>query len=626
MPDPNPIRALPERDAVAGPPPSRRDEPPPPDPSDPGHGTPYVGPPYNGLPPGSPIEALGHKDNEIYYFLAPNGGLKPIRDEKFTKNKLLSLYNGSLAYLVSKWPRFGKKGDITGFDADECNGDHMMACVKAGPFDPVNSMRGAGAWRATDRDHSGALVWNFGDTVLVKPRDGREFEAPSRRIGYHIYQLRPPMLRPGPEASGTPAAAKELVKSLGTWSWARPELDPLLFMGWIVAAMMGGALTWRPLIWITGEKGTGKSTLEGRDGYFDHIFGPEGVALSTNATAAGIYQKLGFDSRPVALDEMEAKADNKKSQAILDIAMQACSGGVTLRGGADHSGIAFESRSAFAFSSINIPPLNSALLSRMGILELGPLGRDRSGILAAEKLFLIGCAFRRRIVDLWEQWDDRFASWHKGLMDLGHPSRTADQFGTLLAAAHLMLDDKPKRARDIDTLLADWNMKHLAEQADESPDWQACLAWLLTKPLSILRGMETTVARQMEIALGRGARVDHDVNAAMAQQRTASDALTHLGLKLVQRPDPDRDGRDAWFLAIANDVQGTARIFDGSHWAGSSGSVPVFVKTLRRVPRAVWGEKHGVTTLHFNGHHSRVTLLPLDIVLPGDEAAERPPL
>lgn len=577
---------------------------------------PTEGPPYNGLPPQSPITALGHKDNETYFFLAPNGGLKPIRDEKFTKNKLLSLYNGNLNYLEGTWPRLGKKGAITGFEAEMCVGDHMKACVDAGPFDPVNSMRGAGAWRATHGNAAGALVWNFGDAVLVRPRDRAEFEAPTRKLGYHIYQLRPPMLRPGAVGSGTPAAAKELLKSLGTWNWARPELDPLLLLGWIVAAMMGGALSWRPMIWITGEKGTGKSTLESREGYFDHLFGPDGAALSTNATAAGIYQKLGFDCRPVVLDEMEAKADNRKSGAILDIAMQACSGGVTLRGGQDHSGIEFASRSAFAFSSINIPPLSSALLSRMGILELGPLPRDRSGILAVEKLAAIGMALRRRIVDLWPQWDDRYMAWHAGLMALGHPSRTADQFGTLLAAAHLALEDKPAAAKAIETRLGEWNMKQLAEQADETPDWQACVAWLLTKPLSVIRGQETTVARLAELTLGRVALADPNTDKAAEMKRTAGESLVHLGLKLVTRPDPDRDGKDAWYLAVANDVQGLSRLFEGSHWAGASGSVPVYVKTLRRVPRALWGERQGITTLHFNGHHARVTLLPLDIILP----------
>lgn len=618
MTKPSPIRAIAPQPAVPeGPPPVERTSEPP---TTAGGGD-VPGPPYNGLPPQSPITALGHKDNEIYYFIAPNGGLKPIRDEKFTKNKFLSLYNGNLAYLEALWPRIGKRGDVNGFDAEMCVGDHMKACTDAGPFDPVNSMRGAGAWRGTHGKTGGALIWNFGDAVLVKPRDGAEIEAPTRKIGHHIYQLRPPMLRPGPIGSGTPAAAKELLKSLATWSWARPELDPMLLLGWIAGAMIGGALAWRPMIWITGEKGSGKSTIMEKHGYFDHIFGPDAGVFSTNATAAGLYQRLQFDSLPCVLDELEPKPDNRKVGGILEIAMQSSSGGATLRGGQDHTGIEFQSRSPFAFSSINVSALSSALISRMAILELGALaeGAKRSGILPLETLERIGMALRRRLIDLWPQWDDRFVAWHEGLMRMKHASRTADQFGTLLAAAHLALEDKPASPAEIDRRLADWNMKQLAEQADDTPDWQACLNWLLTKSILVIRGAQTTIARLIQIALGRVARADPDPAKAEHDQHHAREALIHYGLKLLQRPDPNADGRDAWYLAVAQNTQTLTQHFEGSHWAGASGAVPVYVKTLRRVPGALWGEKDHVNTLHFNGHAARVTLLPLDLILPEQE-------
>lgn len=633
---PNPIRDLPEREidpaTLAAMPVKttrrkRSKEPPAPDPSDPGPIAPestgggHLVPshPYDGLPPGSPIVPLGHKDNERYFFLASDGGLKPIRDEKFTQLKLISLYCGNSIQLEALWPRVGKHGEITGFDAHSCASDHMRACHKAGPFDPVNAMRGAGAWRGAN----GELIWNFGDRILVKPHDGPDqWWEGSRKIGYHIYQLRPPMLEPRDRRAG-PDHAQTLIKSLSTWNWARPQLDPLLLLGWIVAAFFGGALRWRPLIWLTGERNTGKSTINGRDGYLDHIFGPDGMALASNATAAGIYQKLGFDSRPVALDEMEAKSDNRKSQAILEIAMQACSGGVTVRGGQDHTGIEFMSRSSFGFSSVNIPPMNSMLLSRMGILELGPLSaKDRSAVLSPEKLQEIGAALRRRIVDLWPEWDDRFGDWHAGLMRLGHSTRTADQFGTLLAAAHLALDDKRADKATIDKRLKEWDLTRLAELADDKPDWSSCVAYLMTQPQQFARGQETTVARLIQLALGTVEKTDPDTNKAAEQQRQSREALTHLGLRLEERPDPDLDGKNAWYLAVANDVQALVRLFQSSHWPGVSGAVPVFVKTLRRVPGALYGEEalNNVPNRSFNGHKSRVTLLPLRALMPDDAA------
>lgn len=632
----NKIDDLPEREidpATLATPPAKREprarseEPPPADPSDPGPEKPLDGPalsgcgsvipshPYNGLPPEAPVTALGHKDNDKYFFLATDGGLKQIRDEKFTQLKLISLYGGNTTLLEALWARVGKRGEVTGFDAHSCAGDHMMACHAAGPFDPVNAMRGAGAWRGPN----GELIWNFGDRLLRKPLDGPDLWVEgTRKLGYHIYQLRPPMLGPQ-DTAATPEHAKELLRSLSTWNWARTELDPLLLLGWIVAAFFGGALTWRPLIWLTGERNTGKSTINGRGGYFDHIFGPDGVLIASNATGAGIYQHMGFDARPAALDEMEARADNRRNQSILDLALEAASGGVTLRGGADHTGIAFQSRSAFCFSSINIPAINSAMLSRLGILELGKLSaKDRSGVLSPEKLQAIGSALRRRIVDFWPQWDRRYGDWNAALMKLGHSTRTADQFGTLLAAAHLALEDEPLGQDEIVKRLEIWGLKHLAELADDKPDWASCVAHLLTQPLPAPRGQETTVARLIQTSLGWLERADADTNKAAESQRHSRDALTHLGLRLEEAPDPDRDGKDSWFLAVANDAQALVRLFAGSHWSGTSGATPVYVKTLRRVPGALFGEDdlRGKPTRSFNGHKSRVTLLPLEQLMP----------
>lgn len=604
MAKPNPIAALPEEDATPSTPAPDRGPPSPPPAEVDRDRIEFRRLPPGGwgqMPDGCPVTPLGHKD-DYYFFLTARGGFKTIRDKDFSKAKFTSLYEGNLVYLMANWPRVTKEGDVTQFHGDVATADHMKACHDRGPWDPSHALRGVGCHRGGE----GELIWNLGDVVLICPPDAEPQRADTRTIGEHIYLLGRKQVRPAKEKPG-PAPAQTLLGALSSWNWARGALDARLLLGWIVAAMLGGALSWRPLIWITGDKGTGKSTL---NDWLEYLFGTTGLVRASDATAAGIWQSIKFDSLPVALDEVEATIDNRKTENVINLARQAASGGLVLRGGQDHAGVEFTARSCFSFSSINIPPLSPQDMSRLAILELGPL-EGKAPPLDAKALHELGGMLRRRIIDQWRHWDARFLAWRNGLIRLKHAARTADQFGTLLAAADLVLADKEPSAPAIDESLSQWRLGDLAEQADETPDWHRCVSWLTSEPLDVHGRNKTTVAKLLTIASGRAQ------GEASAQDSAAGD-LALLGLKLIWRPDPERDGRETHYLAIANDMRGTDKIFENSHWRGKSGALPVFVRVLRRVPGAVFG--NDVPSIWFNGHKARVTLLPLDRVLPKEEA------
>ena len=112
------------------------------------------------------------------------------------------------------------------------------------------------------------------------------------------------------------------------------------------------------------------------------------------------------DGLTVAVDELEAEADNRKVDAVVSLARRAAGGGKIHRGGADHRGVVFEARSCFLFSSINVPPLLGADRSRMAILAL-----------------------------------DTLAAYARALSAEGYDARGCDVFGTLLACANLALHD-----------------------------------------------------------------------------------------------------------------------------------------------------------------------------------------
>src|SRR5690606_17311575 len=114
--------------------------------------------------------------------------------------------------------------------------------------------------------------------------------------------------------------------------------------------MLGGALKWRPHVWVTGSTATGKSTLHE---LLELLF--DGGALHTaDATEAGLRQILGQQTLPVFFDELEANEDNRRARAIIGLARLASSGADMHRGGQDHHGHEFTARSCFLFSSILI--------------------------------------------------------------------------------------------------------------------------------------------------------------------------------------------------------------------------------------------------------------------------------
>jgi len=556
--------------------------------------------PPRGLPEGCLVQALGHKSLEIFFFIGADRSFKAIRDRDFTQNKMLALYGGNDDYLETTWPRIGAKGKPTGLDTVRCYSDHMAECVRMGHWDPSNRMRQSGGWREPD----GTLVLHCGTIIVAKALNGAEATREPGRHGDFVYAKGEAQPRPWPDRVAAKAMAP-LLEGFATFAWKRGELDAMLLLGWCVAGILGGALKWRPLVWVTGDKGTGKSTLHEM---IEHLFGGALVHAS-DTSAAGIYQALKFSSCPVTIDEMEAAEDNRRAQMVIQLARQASSGGLVLRGGQDHSGVEFIARSPFLFSSILRPPLLAQDMSRMALLELDEWKGTSHG-LDADALHALGRKLRRRILDAWPGWEERLERWRQGVKGAGHNDRTADQFGTLLAGADLALHDRVPHADNVDEAIARYGLEHLAEQADDLPDWQKMLDHVLTVPTDIPRsGRRVNAAQLLELRLARTVTA---TETDAAQRDAAERDLESIGLKALRK-------EGLWWLAVANNHQGLARLFETptrSHWAGRSGTVGVWVQAARRVPGAIWDNQ----VLRFNGAPVRVTLIPLARVLPDEPA------
>lgn len=558
------------------------------------------------LPEDFPCQPLGFNSG-TFFILAANGQIQRLAARDLTRNNLVALVSPKDRVLREIWPRFRKDGTLDGFKPELVADAIMRKASQLGAWTPGTKLRGVGCWADSD----GNLVVHCGD-VLLRPGDSPT--RPGLHAGF-VYERCAPMPRPAEGSKVDGAVGRVLLDMLAQWNWRVAEVSPQLVLGWIAAALLSGALPWRPMLWVTGTHGTGKSTLQDMVRQLLRDW----LVSSSDASAAGIWQRIGCNAQPVALDEIEADESNERSNAIIKLARQASSGGLVLRGGQDHQGAQFTARSAFLFSSIYLPPLRAQDRGRIAVLELLKLRRDSAAPKAsAEFMAGLGTRLFRRCMDVWELLPEHRAGWGETLATLGFDRRACDQWGTLLSLGYLMLGDElpdPMARRAIAEFVSAIAgvVRKDDEEASEEGDPEACLLHLATSLVPQWRqGERSTVGacavatrRYEELSAknaGGGAKTDAEI---------AQRALSTVGCRVLKQ------GK-AWFLAVANSHAELGRIYQQTHWATRSGATGVWRQALLRLPGAAAGSE----AIRFCGWRSRATLVPIELLGDAGQPAE----
>ena len=521
-----------------------------------------------GLPPKCPVRPLG-VSGDTCYFVDPIGQVRELAPP-MGKTHLLMLFGGRAGYLAWAWPRWGKKG-IDGFAADEVAAALIKACHDLGPWSYVNRVRGRGCWL----DQDGQIVLHLGTRLLV-----RQLNAGPSEIEGYVYAARPPI--PGPAGVKTPPVenpAQDILTLLHTWRWERPEVDPILLLGWIGASFLSGALPWRPSIYLTGDKGTGKSTIQ------ELIKGVLGEWLihAADTTAAGVYQRVKTDCLPVAVDELEGESDFKKTKAVLKLARLAASGALMLRGGDRHEGVEFQARSAFLFSSINTPPLEPQDLSRMAVLRIKRVdGSCPPPQLIPSRLGVLGQHVLKRMISEWPRFYQTWQAFRAELSAGGMDGRGQDTFGTLLACADLALHegwDEERLSACHEGNVRPWSeilaASGVAEFEDSVENWRGCLAHMLSSTPEAWRNAAFICAGQI--------LENYWNNTGDMDLVTAKKLLGRAGLALIAIGGAPRPN----YLAVPNQGVLTRTLFVGSKWAGDMGA-SVWAGALRQAEMTLW--------------------------------------
>lgn len=558
-------------------------------------------PPRRGRPErqifdGCPVTPLGVY-GDLSFYLDVRGQLRGV--DNHTLQKMLHLFGGRTRLLAQHFPQKNEEGQPKPgkFDQLKLSAAMISACDECGVWTPARSLRGPGCW--TDED--GKLIYHAGDEVLI---DGTW--CPPGRYGEKTYGAAEAIPRPAPERPRE-NPGRELLPILGTWSWRRDDLDPYLLLGIVTAMMAGGALSWRPVTWLTGDAAHGKSTLQDLIRYV--LGGDSGLVQSSDATKAGILSQVGHSCLPVAIDELEpSDAGSQREKDIITAARIAASGGQFLRGSSDHKGHSGNVYSAFLFSSILIPPMKPQDFSRLIKLDLDVIPKGTKKIvLDPRKLRRIGAGLRRRLVDGWPEWQERLELWRLALARNDIGGRQADNYGTILALADLVLNDEAPS----EDVMASWADKLQGALATDPEDTASnageMLDHLMSQPLDIWRrGRQYTVAE----FLAWGARLPGAGEALgdATDYRQANGLLAPYGLRVTGTEDKA-------VLSIANKKMAKlCGLFEGSQWAEG-----VWKQAAERVAGAVRGQNRTFARVSSRCTDIPFTSLPGMLHFPADK-------
>ena len=263
-------------------------------------------------------------------------------------------------------------------------GDAIIRTADAlGQID-LSHVYGRGAVRLPDAQ----VAYHLGDRIL---HDGHERPIDWEPPG--VFWL--PMPRIPLSDSADDEAMKELAAALMSYRW-RSENDGRRMLGWMVAAIVGGSLRWRPHIALIAPSASGKSWLVDR---LEEIM--SGLVIKVaDATPAGLARYAAHSSLPIIIDEAEAG-----SPWVIQIMseLRRASGGdaLRLRAASHGDGASMQSvRFAAMLSATTAPRLGQADASRISRIALG---RPVDDWLAVERRITtavtnIGAAFRARII------------------------------------------------------------------------------------------------------------------------------------------------------------------------------------------------------------------------------------
>lgn len=496
-------------------------------------------------PAEAPILPLGHCGS-VYYVLTGQGELRSCSARDLEGGRgVFDLFVGAKHndLPVEQWLAafFEPKRERKPSDADpwpwnrQAAGEWVMrACVSAGLFDPATPVRSLGVWRSP----KGAVA-HCGEHLLdgaggVQHAGTRLAEAVYPSVPGGSFPKRFPLVEIDDGARTDVASADEIhdvfdrVRTL--WGWRRPH-DADAWLGWIGAAALGAFPEWRPHLWVSGRRGSGKSELVQVG---SSMLGPMSPGVWNDFSAAGIRQTANGQARPHLFDEAERDANPGKIEAVIEMfrTMSGDTGAKAVRGQASHTAVTFTLYGAGYLSSILPGRLEPQDRSRFVMLELDQIPKSDDPAAAAIRLAKLredasrlGPRLWRRALERSADWDATFNAYRALVQTLGGEPRDGATIGAILAGFDLLTYEGPP---DENRLRAAEQMAQPliddARSATEEGEGELCLRRLLQSTVNLGGGEVRSIGELVERGL-RGSDENRKLGRFGLRVRTASSGV-----------------------------------------------------------------------------------------------------
>jgi len=430
-------------------------------------------------PNGFTFEILGYNGDHIVFY--PHG------IKRCVKHKATGLSKAVLMTLMDRdqWGVFYAKSD-GGIAWDTAANDVLRMAEKKPVFD-FTMVRGAGAW-----EDNGKLIINTGEFLIIDGEKKELYQSPGRFV-YEKTKLHPYEYK-------NELSEKEMeciFEILKTIEW-EANIHPYFLLGWLFLAAYGGALRWRPHLWLTGPKGTGKSWI--LDNIVYPLIGSRfSVLAKGSSTPAGVRSGLGNSSLPTIMDEMES--DNNRYaeniDQILKMFRESASGkgqtAATLHGSSDGEGRIWLVQSMALFASIGAGLKHGADKSRFTNICLKAPGKtdikDREiNFKKIDKLSKritndLGVRFVSLGYSLFHEIEKSVIIFSDVCTNLILNRRDGDQIGTLLAGAWVALNREAPTEEDAIRFVNGLHLKSYFTTGQEKLDEELCLDEILSYKL-----------------------------------------------------------------------------------------------------------------------------------------------
>lgn len=526
------------------------------------------------------FQCLGYNGNYIYVL--------PRRSEQVTRLSYGSLTKSALLQIASLewWAAFFPKKE--GVDWELAMNSVLRWCEGKGIYDNRNE-RGRGAWY-----DGGRPVLHLGTSLIIEG----EQRAISDHSSRFIYTKQAPLENAFDSVPATDTQATALAEIFKTLNWSKKE-HGMLALGWVVLAPVCGAMQWRPHLWLTAQRGAGKSWAQSV--IMKPVVGEETLIYCQGGTTeAGIRQALKHDARPIMFDEAESEDASaaRRMQSVLELARQSSSdtGAEIVKGTANGDGMSFNVRSMFMLGSINVGLRQAADESRFSVVSLARPSREKSETarfaefekhVEATLTSTFCQSIRSRTYHAIPVIRKNAKVMAQAVAEELGSQRMGDQIGTLLAGAY-SLQSTDLLTMDAAKLYIKGMDFNDATEAEEISDELNCVNAILQRQVRI---DYSTLGGGANKSLGE--LIDH-IHAAPSRTKDEYECLSRHGIRV-----------EGEFIWIANTHSELSKTLRDTPWGSGH----------RRMLLRINGAQAGDKAAKFAGSLSRYVSIPINEIV-----------